>query len=92
MSFVIRVMCLDPQPELKKAWRALIDAGMPAEALAAFQDLSAVDYAAVSGRMRAALRSKNKVDEIRLANELGNRFRAQYLRTVELAERAALAE
>lgn len=89
MAFVIRVMCLDTQPELKKAWRALIDAGMPAEALAEFQDLSAVDYAAASGRIRSALRSKNKVDEIRLANELGNRFRAQYLRTVELAERAA---
>lgn len=86
MSFVIRVMCLDTQPELKKAWRALIAAGMPAEALAEFQNLAAVDYVAAGGRIRAALRSKNKVDEIRLANELGNQFRAQYLRTVELAE------
>jgi len=88
LSFAIRVMCLDTQPELKRAWRALIDAGMPAEALAQFQDLSALDYAAASGRIHAALRSKNKVDEIKLANELGNRFRAQYLRTVELAEKA----
>lgn len=88
ISFSIRVMCLDTQPELKRAWRALIDAGMPAEALAEFQDLSALDYAAASGRIRAALRSKNKVDEIKLANELGNRFRSQYLRTVELAEKA----
>ncbi len=91
MAFVIRVMCLDTQPELKKAWQALIDAGMPAEALAKFQDLSAVDYAAASGRIRDALRSKNKVDEIRLANELGNQFRARYLRTVELAKQAAPA-
>jgi hypothetical protein len=88
LAFVMRVMCLDTQPELKRAWRALIDAGMPADALAAFQDLSAVDYAAANGRIRAALRSKNKVDEIKLANELGNRFRAQYLRTVELAEKS----
>ncbi len=88
LAFVIRVMCLDTQPELKRAWRALIDAGMPAEALAEFQDLSAVDYAAAGGRIRSALRSKNKVDEIRLANELSNRFRAQYLRTVALAEAA----
>jgi iron(III) transport system substrate-binding protein len=88
LAFVIRVMCLDTQPELKKAWRALIDAGMPADALATFQDLSAVDYAAAGGRIRAALRSKNKVDEIKLANELGNRFRAQYLKTVELAGQA----
>jgi iron(III) transport system substrate-binding protein len=92
MAFVIRVMCLDTQPELKKAWQALIAAGMPADALAEFQNLSAVDYAAASGRIRAALRSKNKVDEIHLANELGNQFRAQYLRTVELAERSAVSQ
>lgn len=91
MAFVIRVMCLDTQPELKKAWRALIEAGMPADALAEFQNLSAVDYAAASDRIRAALRSKNKVDEIHLANELGNQFRAQYLRTVELAERSGVS-
>jgi iron(III) transport system substrate-binding protein len=92
MAFVIRVMCLDTQPELKKAWQALIAAGMPADALAEFQNLAAVDYAAASGRIRAALRSKNKVDEIHLANELGNQFRAQYLRTVELAERSAVSQ
>ena len=68
--------------------KALIDAGMPAEALAVFLDLSAVDYEAAGGRIRAALRSKNKVDEIKLANELGNRFRAQYMKTVELAEKS----
>lgn len=88
LAFVIRVMCLDTQPELKKAWRALIDAGMPEEALAEFQRLDGVDYAAAGGRIREALRSKNKVDEIRLAKELGNQFRAQYLRTVKLAEAA----
>ncbi len=88
LAFVVRVMCLDTQPELKRAWRALIDAGMPAEALAAFEDVSAVAYEEAGGRIRTALRSKNKVDEIKLANELGNRFRAQYLRVVELAEKA----
>lgn len=88
MSFVIRVMCLDTQPELKKAWRALNDAGMPADALAVFQDLSAVDYAMANGRIRDAIRSKNKVDVIHLGNELGNKFRAQYLKTIELAEKS----
>jgi ABC-type Fe3+ transport system substrate-binding protein len=86
LAFVVRVMCLDTQPELKRAWRALIDAGMPAEALAVFEDVSAVGYEEAGGRIRAALRSKNKVDEIKLANELGNRFRTQYLQVVEMAE------
>ena len=88
MAFVLRVMCLDTQPELQRAWRALVAAGMPAEALAVFQDLTAVDYAATQGRIRSALRSSNKMDELRLANELANRFRVQYQRTVELAEQA----
>lgn len=88
MAFVIRVMCLDTQPELKQAWQALIAAGMPAEALAVFQELTAVDYAATQGRIRSALRASNKVDELLLAKELAQRFRAQYQRTVELAEAA----
>ncbi|MFA6285961.1 MAG: extracellular solute-binding protein [Opitutaceae bacterium] len=88
LAFVVRVMCLDTQPELKKAWRALADAGMPPEALAVFEDVSAVDYEIASGRIKAALASKNKVDEINLANELGNRFRRQYLKAEELAEKA----
>lgn len=88
LAFTVRVMCLDTQPELKRAWRALIDAGMPAEALAVFEDVSAVAYEEAGGRIRTALRSKNKVDEIKLANELGNRFRAQYLKVVELAEKS----
>jgi ABC-type glycerol-3-phosphate transport system substrate-binding protein len=86
MAFVIRVMCLDTQPELKRAWQALIAAGMPVEALAFFQDLTAVDYAAAQGRIRTALRSANKVDELLLAKELAQKFRAQYQRTVDLAE------
>jgi hypothetical protein len=88
MALVIRVMCLDTQPELKRAWKALIAAGMPAEALALFQDLTAVDYAAAQGRIRTALRSANKVDELLLAKELAQKFRTQYQRTVELAEAA----
>ena len=88
MAFVIRVMCLDTQPELKRAWQALIAAGMPAEALAVFQELTAVDYAATQGRIRSALRASNKVDELLLAKELAQRFRTQYQRTVVLAEAA----
>ncbi len=88
MAFIIRVMCLDTQPELKRAWRSLIAAGMPAEALAVFQELTAVDYAATQGRIRSALRSPNKVEELLLAKELAQKFRDQYERTVELAEAA----
>jgi ABC-type Fe3+ transport system, periplasmic component len=89
MSFVIRVMCLDTHHELRDAWRAIIDAGMPEEALTALQDLSAVDYAAASGRIRAALTSRNKADELRLTTELGNVFRERYARAKAIARAAA---
>lgn len=85
MAFVIRVMCLDTHPELVRAWREIIKADMPDEALAVMGDLSAVSYDNVQGRIRQALTSKNKVDEIRMANELANQFRRQYDRAAEMA-------
>ncbi|HEY0945370.1 MAG TPA: extracellular solute-binding protein [Opitutaceae bacterium] len=85
MSFIIRVMCQDTHDELASAWRAIIAAGEPPEALAVLQDLSAVDYDAANGVIKRALNSKNKVDEIRLAKELGERFRAQYRRAEAIA-------
>jgi ABC-type Fe3+ transport system substrate-binding protein len=88
MAFVIRVMCLDTHPELVNAWREIIAAGMPVEALAVLGDLSSVSYDNVQGRIRTALSSKNKVDEIHMANELANGFRRQYDRAAEIARQS----
>jgi ABC-type Fe3+ transport system substrate-binding protein len=87
MAFIIRVMTMDTHVELTRAWRAIIEAGMPQDALVALQDLSAVDYEQVNGSIKKALNSKNKVDEIRLANELGTFFRQHYQKAEELARR-----
>lgn len=88
MAFVIRVMCLDTHPELVAAWKELIRAGLPPEAIAAMSDMSVVAYPQLKARIIPALTSKNKVDEIRLANELAGQFRAQYARAAELARSA----
>ncbi|MEY4488058.1 MAG: hypothetical protein RIQ79_566 [Verrucomicrobiota bacterium] len=85
LRFIIRVMCLDSQPELVAAWRDIVAAGMPPQAMAAFSDLGAVDYTQSLGRIKAALKAKDKVEELKLAKELGEKFRAQYLRAGELA-------
>ncbi len=85
MSFIIRVMCMDTHKELTDAWRAIIAAGQPADALAVLQDLSAVDRAAASGRVKQALNAKDKTEELRLARDLGDRFRAQYKKAEALA-------
>ncbi len=80
LAFVARVMCLDAHTELASAWRAINAAPVDrrARAMAVLQEIQAVDYVAVNGRIRATLASKDKVDEVRLASELGAKFRAQY--------------
>lgn len=88
MAFIIRVMCEDTHSELTQAWRAIIAAPEPAKtrALAELQDLSAVAYDRVAAKIRPALGSKNKVDEIRLATELATEFRRHYARAEEIAK------
>ena len=85
LSFIIRVMCQDDQPELVAAWRAIIAAGKPEQAMAVLQDMSAVDYDKAAGEIKTALGSKNKLEEVALARRLGKLFREQYLRAAELA-------
>jgi ABC-type Fe3+ transport system substrate-binding protein len=85
MSFVIRIMTMDTHAELTRAWRAIIAAGQPPEAMAVLQDLAAIDFQATSGQVKQALNSKDRTEELRLASELGDRFRAQYRKAEELA-------
>ena len=88
MAFIIRVVCLDTHAELKDAWRA-INAAPPearAQALAVLSDLSVVDYDRANKDVKQALGSKNKVDEIKLANQLGAMFRQNYLRAEQIAK------
>ena len=68
-----------------RAWRVIVAAGRPPEAMAALQDMSAVDYDKTAGEIKAALGSKNKVDEIVLARKLARTFQDQYRRAEELA-------
>jgi hypothetical protein len=85
IRFLIRVVCVDTHQEQKRAWRALIDAGFPPEALAVFHDLSRVTYDEALSTIGTVLRSKDKVQEVRLARQLADGFRAQYRRAYELA-------
>ncbi|MEO6874766.1 MAG: extracellular solute-binding protein [Opitutaceae bacterium] len=85
MAFVIGAMCLDPHDELVAAWRTIIAAGRPPQAMAKLSDMSLIDYARTNGAIKKALNSKDKVDEIRLASELTRAFRKQYREAEELA-------
>jgi ABC-type Fe3+ transport system substrate-binding protein len=90
LAFVVRVLCLESHAELKSAMRAIHalegrDETRRAAAWAKLADLGAVDYAQVNGRIRRTLNGKNKVDEVRLATELGERFRRQYREAEQIA-------
>ncbi len=83
-AFIFRVMCIDTHEEQVAAWRALLDAEFPTEALAIFEDVSRVDYATASGEVREAL-GGDKIKEVQLAKELADHFREMYRRVVTLA-------
>jgi ABC-type Fe3+ transport system substrate-binding protein len=85
MSFIVRIICLDAHDELVDAWRAIIAAGMPADALVVLQDMSAVDYAQAGGRIKSVLAAKDPIAELKLGRELSNQFRAQYKRAEAMA-------
>ena len=92
MSFVIRIICIDTHAELADAWREIWSDRLGAETrehlLAELSDVSAVEYGQMFDRIKPALNSKNKVDEVRLASELAEHFRRQYLRVAEKARAA----
>jgi len=86
LAFVVKAMCVDPEPELQEAYAALADAQHPPEATALFDDVSAVDYATVGGPLRAALQSADPLEEARWSMRLVAGFRAQYERVTALAK------
>ena len=72
---------------MQKGRRALIAAGFPAEAMAEFQKMDHVSYPEAGKRIKNTASSKApKIDQVRLAKELADQFRAQYRRAAELAK------
>jgi iron(III) transport system substrate-binding protein len=92
MSFVIRIICIDTHTELVEAWREIWNDRLGPETrgrlLAELSDMSAVEYGQMFDRIKPALNSKNKVDEVRLASELAEHFRQQYIRVAAKARAA----
>ena len=84
IAFIFRVMCIDPHDELTEAWQALIAADFPPAAMAIFSDVSLVDYALASGKIRDAL-GADKIIEVQLAKQLADQFRTQYRHASERA-------
>ena len=88
LRFVVRAMCIDTHDELQEAWDALVDAGFPPEATAAFDAVDAIGYTDCSreGELGSVLGSGNKLEQARLAQRLAAQLRKQYRHALELAE------
>lgn len=86
LRFIMRVSCIDSHDEQIAAWHALIEAGFPPQATAAFTDVSAVDYATTKDVIRPALKGSTPLTEVQLAARLGEQFRAQYRKAQQLAK------
>ena len=86
LRFAIRCACVDTHIEQRAAWKALAHAGMPAEALAEFEDVSAIGYDRILGEIRTTLESKDKIKEVALARSLSSHFRRKYRKVIDLCE------
>ncbi|WP_411825910.1 ABC transporter substrate-binding protein [Luteolibacter sp. AS25] len=82
---LVKVMCIDSHHELQEAWQAMIDAGMPAEAIAVFEDVSKVGYEIV-GQGDPGLNSRDSMVQAERMKELGEWFRANYREAKRIAE------
>ena len=85
IAFVVKVMCVDTQDDLREAYSSLAQHAFPPPAVAAFDDVALVDYEAARGPIRVALTSGNSIDEAAIANRLAAVLRAQYRAVAELA-------
>lgn len=73
---LVKVMCIDSHEEMKSAWRALKKAGMPADALAVFSDVSIMPYAGGKGDPR--FDGGDPLETAANAARIGEWFRANY--------------
>ncbi|MEZ5386939.1 MAG: extracellular solute-binding protein [Prosthecobacter sp.] len=87
IRFLVRVICVDSHDELHTAWKTIIDAGMPERAITVLEDLTRVKYETATGSIAKTLSSRDKVQETRLARELGDAFRTQFIRAGTMARR-----
>lgn len=81
---LVKVMCIDSHEEMKEAWKEIIAAGMPEEALKVFQDVSRVGYEELGGG-DAGLDSKDPRVQAERMEELGEWFRENYREAGRLA-------
>jgi hypothetical protein len=81
---LVKVMCIDSHEEMKAAWLALRDAGMPADALAVFSDVSIMPYS-LGGKGDPGFDGSDALQTAAHAARIGEWFRANYRKAGAMA-------
>jgi len=81
---LVKAMCIDSHEEMKSAWHAIREAGMPADALAVFQDVSIMPYDK-GGKGNPILDGNDALKAAEYAATLGEWFRANYRKAEAMA-------
>lgn len=84
---LVKVMCIDSHEEMKASWQAIKDAGMPADAVAVFNDVSIVPYAK-SGKGDPRFDGSDALKNAENAALIGEWFRANYRKAEEMAKKS----
>ena len=87
---LVKIMCIDSHEEMKSAWLALRDAGMPADALAVFSDVSLMNYSK-AGKGDPILDGPDALKAADRAAEIGGWFRANYRKAEAMAKASTTA-
>ncbi len=86
LRFIIRVAFIDVNTELKAAWSSLIEAGMPADAMAVFSNLEKISFDRARNEIGEAMNAADPLERVGMARRLANHFRRQYKEAQRLAE------
>jgi iron(III) transport system substrate-binding protein len=86
---LVKVMCIDSHDEIKSAWLAMKNAGMPADALAVFSDVSIMPYSQ-GGKGDPGFDGADPLKTAAHAARIGEWFRANYRKAEQLAKQRTL--
>jgi ABC-type Fe3+ transport system substrate-binding protein len=87
---LVKVMCIDSHEEMKSAWLAITAAGMPADALAVFSDVSIMPYA-TGGKGDPKFDGSDPLETAAHAARIGEWFRANYRKAEAIARQHGAA-
>jgi iron(III) transport system substrate-binding protein len=85
LRFLVRVMCIDCREELVAARAAIGNAPASSPAFQKLLDVSRVQYDIALQQIQQTLRSADRLNEVRLADQLVRHFRNQYREAERIA-------